>query len=579
MHRYHKHKHAGLRLIIALTVAGALAACGGGDPSAESKHSAPMAQQAETASGAGSGTTLNMSEFDQASTVDRISADDQTSNDSLDFSRGSKAQRAMVQDGTTYCGDGNYPAQWEWDPNDNILNRAAAATSGTPKIEQWRGDKLIATYTKLGGDPLEGDGYSKQDSTNGEDTSVGPFRRKPYRQWQSGDTFLIYPAVYSARDMQIFLGPMAANYAASEAGQYVVPENITIRGVTVDKRRPVIVNPSQGAADANFNQALIYVHGAFDKDGKLVKPAKNITIENLIISDSSKGGFIGKAAVYLNGVENFTLREVRILGFKQHSANGVFATSSNKGKLLLQNVELAGNGGPNGPEHNAYINGSDYDPNFTFHVRTSWSHGSYYGHALKSRAQRTIVESSYLAGERAAPGKQTETYLLDVPNGGVLIARNNIFVKNYSGNFSNGASLTFGVEGIKDGRTSDLTVEHNTFVAFSRYYDDQQHQLFPMFIGSNVPGSKNVSNNAFVGYCPTGNQNDSRDFRGTNFATLNFNEIDMTFRPIAPSLTGNPNIKGTGSYTHKMFTVKRETNALGARDPKPASTQTATLTQ
>ena len=86
--------------------------------------------------------------------------------------------------------------------------------------------------------------------------------------------------------------------------------------------------------------------------------------------------------------------------------------------LLLENVELDSNGGNNGPEHNAYINASGVDPYFTFRVQGSWSHDAYYGHALKSRAQRTIVEGSYLSGSRAAPGTQTETYLLDVPDGG-----------------------------------------------------------------------------------------------------------------------------------------------------------------
>lgn len=427
-------------------------------------------------------------------------------------------------------------------------------------MTQIRDGVVIATYSSLGGDA----GYSKPNSKDGGDTSVGPFRRTPYTQWRDGDIFEIYPAVYSGATMQMYIGPNVANDADYTAGIRDIPANITIRGVTVNGQRPVIVNPPTGAANANFNQSLIYVGGRFDANGILMAPASNITIENIDILDSSAGGFIGKAAVYVNGAANLTLRNVRIAGFKQHQVNGLFATGNNSGTLLLENVELAANGGANGPEHNAYINGSKVDTNFTFHVKGSWSHGSYYGHALKSRAQRTIVEGSYLAGSRAEPGKQTETYLLDVPDGGILVARNNIFVKGYSGNNSNGASITFGVEKIDAARQWGLTIEHNTFVALSKYYDDFSHPLYPMFISSNAPGTRTVESNVFIGYCPTGNA--SRDFRGTNFATLNFADIDLTYRPLSPQLTGNPRMIGMPQYDHVTRSLARKTQALGARD-------------
>ena len=453
-----------------------------------------------------------------------------------------------------FCTSGNYPAQWEWNPM-LALKQPAPATSGTPRMVQIRDGKVIATYSKLGGE-----GRSKPHSSNGEDPATGPFRRLPYTQWQSGDVFEIYPAVYSGADMQIYIGP---NLAYDGVGAADIPRNITIRGITVDGKRPVIVNPPSGASNSTLGQGLIYIDGAY-KDRKLVTPSADITIENIDIVDAPDGGRMGKAAVYVNGVNNLTLRNVRIAGFKQHQVNGIFATGNNSGTLLLENVELDGNGGSGGPEHNAYINTSSVDPNFTFQVRNSWSHGSYYGHALKSRAQRTIVEGSYLAGTRAAAGEQTDTYLLDVPDGGTLVARNNVFVKNFSGNNSNGASITFGVESTNLPRTWELVIEHNTFVGFSRYYDDQKHPLFPLFIGSAAPGRRIVNANVFVGYCPTGNT--ARDFRGSNASVLDFNEIDQSFRPRTPQLTGRSSIVGTPQYSHQVLRATRRTNALGARD-------------
>ncbi|HCY64207.1 MAG TPA: hypothetical protein DHV59_15570 [Oxalobacteraceae bacterium] len=458
-----------------------------------------------------------------------------------------------------FCSANVYPAQWTWNP-DTIRQQAAPAGTGTPMMKQIRNGVVIATYTSLGGDA----GYSRPNSQDGGDPAVGPFRRTPYTQWRDGDVFEIYPAVYSGATMQMYIGPNVANDAAFNAGSVDVPANITIRGVTVDGKRPVIVNPPTGASNSNYGQSLIYIGGRIDASDTLVAPSSSITIENIDIVDAPTGGNLGKAAVYVNGTANLTLRNVRIAGFKRHQVNGIFATSNNTGTLLLENVELDGNGGSNGPEHNAYINASKTDPNYTFMVKGSWSHDSYYGHALKSRAQRTVVEGSYLAGSRAASGAQTETYLLDVPDGGVLVARNNIFVKGYSGNNSNGASLTFGVESANPARAWGLTVEHNTFVALAKYYDDASHPLFPFFINNGAPGTKTVDANAFVGYCPSGNA--GRDYRGTNFATLNFNEIDLAYRPRVPALAGNIAIIGTPRYRHLAGSAARTTNALGARD-------------
>jgi len=141
--------------------------------------------------------------------------------------------------------------------------------------------------------------------------------------------------------------------------------------------------------------------------------------------------------------------------------------------------------------------------------------------------------------------------------------RNTIFVKNFSGNNSNGASLTFGVESASPSRKWGMTVEHNTFVALSRYYDDAKHKLFPMFISTKALGDKKIDSNLYVGYC---NGDATRDAPGTNARTASFNDIDQSYRPRVPALTGNKNIVGTPAYGHPGRTATRKTNAVGARD-------------
>jgi hypothetical protein len=47
---------------------------------------------------------------------------------------------------------------------------------------------------------------------------------------------------------------------------------------------------------------------------------------------------------------------------------------------------------------------------------------------------------------------------------------------------------------------------------------------------------------------------------------LNFNEIDQSFRPRSPQLTGRRSIVGTPQYSHQLLRSTRRSNAIGARD-------------
>ena len=378
-----------------------------------------------------------------------------------------------------------------------------------------------------------------------------------------GDVFEIYPAVYEGEAQQIYLGENVKNDADYTAGIHYRPRNITIRGVTVDGRRPVIRNPATGASNATLGQALVYI-----------ADAENITIENLDIADSPTGGGVGKAGMYVNGAKNLTLRNVRVSGFKLHGQNGIFGTSGNTGTFLMQNVELADNGGNNGPEHNIYMNASATDPQFTVKMQGSWSHGAYYGHLFKSRAQVNVLEGNYFQGSRSTGSVQTENYLVDIPEGGTLTARNNVFAKGFSGDSSNGAAITFAVESGSAGRPFDtarpwgLTVEHNTFVAFSKTYDSQGHPLYPFFLNASAPlpgGGKVIERNVFVGYCPSTSQV-AAGYYGGGHSVLNFNDIDLAFRPRAPMAAAGSTVVGKPAYAHQLRTSTRATAAMGAVD-------------
>lgn len=457
----------------------------------------------------------------------------------------------------TFCQTGHYPAQWTW-TSDAISSQPAPATTadGTPKIEQYRAGKLIATYDRLGGTGC----FSAGGTVGNPDTSCGAFHRTPHRNWESGDVFLVYPAVYEGPEHHLWLGPMMDDYAGYLAGNYQVPANITIRGVTINGKRPVIKTGSHASYNT-YNQALVYF-----------ETSENVVFENFDI-DGSGGAPVGKAGIYVSGAKNLTIRDVRVYGMKDSKANGLFATDVNAGVLRIDRVELRDNGGDGGPEHNLYINKSDVDPQFTVWMTNSWSHSSFYGHLFKSRAQVNILEGNYFMGSRASNGGQTDAFLVDFPNGGRVFMRNNVLAKNYSGPNSNGVFVTYGMEGIWDGRPLAVRMEHNTFVSLARFFDDQYHELMPMhfFYPGKVPGAPDfpvskvaIRNNVFAGFCPSGYA--PANYRGDDAYVVGFEDLTQSFSVLTKRTALDSSVVGSRGYWHQMANRNRQAATIGARD-------------
>lgn len=448
------------------------------------------------------------------------------------------------------CDTGNYPAQVDWP---GVPTKAAIepATAGTPLIRQVREGQVIATYTSLGG--VEG-----CEQPEGNDVApvatCGAFPRGFGRNWREGDVFEVYPAVYEGSDQQPWFGPSRATRNGEEA----IPRGITLRGVTVDGKRPVLRLPSTGASSNTEGVGLIHL-----------AESSNITIENLDIEAGDSDARVGQAAVYLRGAHNLTLRNLRIHGFSRASANGIFGTDGNSGILRIDGVELGANGGNSGPQHNVYINPSKSDPGFTVWMTGSYTHDAVFGNTFKSRAQVNLIEGNYFQGGVAADGGRAEAYLLDLAEGGRALVRNNVLVKNASGADSNGALMTFAVEGVKDDRPLSLVVEHNTFLAYAKTIFGT-HLIFPIFTpyqhegGDSWSFSKvSINNNLYAGFCGNG----ARDgYRGDAAWIVDFDDLDADFSPRDKSVLGNPATVGRASYRHTTATGIRRTAVAGATD-------------
>jgi hypothetical protein len=471
-----------------------------------------------------------------------------------------KTAPTILANSNQQCTSGKFPTQWVWtNPNRTAQALPADYVDGQPLIKQMRAGKLVATYSNLGATGVWSPERSSENP--GAGVGAGAFRRTPFRSWLPGDVFEVYPAVYEEENQHPWVGPHYDSSADWNNKNFIPPTNITLRGITVNGKRPLIrIKNGGNAAFNNYNQSLVYFEGG-----------KDITFENFDITMGTSGS-IGKAAIYANGVENLTLRNLRIYGFKAAGANGIFTTGAMKGTLRLDNLELSDNGGDAGPEHNIYINRSSVDPTFTVHMTNSWSKSVFYGHTYKSRAQRNVLEGNYFMGARATD-KQAEAFLVNIPEGGELVMRNNVMVKTYSGDNSNGASVTFANEGVPDARKMSVLMEHNTFVGFTRYYDTQNHPIYPMlfFYPGKLPGdagfnisSFSVKNNAFVGYCPHGTT--FGDYRGEGAVIAGFSDITADFSLVSKINSTNTSIIGSASYSHGSVSTTRKQATVGARD-------------
>jgi hypothetical protein len=456
-------------------------------------------------------------------------------------------------------------------PLTDLTNAPASATTGSPRIEQYRGGILLATYTSFSDQPgctLAGDGTDHLNPGPPAATGCGPFTREhSWRLWESGDIFKVYPAVYSGEYNQPWFGPEFDDSADATAGISHTPDNILVQGVIRGHTRPVIVL-DQGASNNTLGQAPIY----FDQ-------SSGMQIDNLDIVAAS-GVMVGKAGVYNTAASNLTLSNMRISHFSLAGANGLFGAGQYSGYMKIDHVELDDNGGSGGPSHNAYINASTIDPKFNVILQHSWSHDAYFGHLFKTRAQVNRIYANYFQGGMPVPPQtQAENYLLDVPNGGLLVAANNIFFKTESGPGSNAMSITFLLEGKTDHRRQGFEIRNNLFLAGALTYDGE-YPLYPIAVEypSVAPDSSRIPHrvldNVFAGYCLQGNP--IQDYRGDVDVIAVPSDITGTGSLASPVMSDDsaiaaryPHYKsnvGASSYVHHTAAAPRLTAAIGAKD-------------
>jgi hypothetical protein len=162
-----------------------------------------------------------------------------------------------------------------------------------------------------------------------------------------------------------------------------------------------------------------------------------------------------------------------------NNQDGILATPSANGSLSIDHSEFAFNGFGDGQTHDVYVGAIA-----TFSLTNSYIHDANVGHEVKSRAANTII-----ANNRILSNSSSDSYEIDLPNGGVADIHNNVIQKGP--NSQNPIMISYGEEGSLYS-ISSLSVNNNTFVS-------QLTAHSPVGVDNYTPYKAQLTGNQFFG--------------------------------------------------------------------------------
>jgi len=242
---------------------------------------------------------------------------------------------------------------------------------------------------------------------------------------------------------------------------------------------------------------------AVEGKAALVVKADNVVIEGIECSGIAVRDGNG-ACVRNEG------RDLKILNVHFHdNEQGILGGSPSRGVLLVEDSLFERNGF-GGQAHGVYVN-REIETFIFRRNRVLATKGS--GHGVKSRAQRTILEDSIIAG---LDGEDSRA--IDISNGGEVVIRGNVLEKGP--NSENGQMIGLALEGSLH-EVNNTLIEDNLIV-----FDTLPHGLIQdlaravgllpprgILIVSGSPGSVLLRNNVIVGARKIGEEVIDRDNR------------------------------------------------------------------
>ncbi len=175
----------------------------------------------------------------------------------------------------------------------------------------------------------------------------------------------------------------------------------------------------------------------------------NVTVQGIAFS-GAKSPLHNGAGIRAEG-RNLTIGHAQFLDNEE----GILAAPQRDGAIFIRDSYFRGNGNcimPNGCGHGLYVNQLE-----RLVVERCTFLEQHVGHHVKSRASRTeIVESTIEDGPDG-----TASYLVDIPNGGTLIMRDNKLEKGPKSENSM-AAVSLGEEG-NSNTTREILIANNQF--------------------------------------------------------------------------------------------------------------------
>ena len=213
-------------------------------------------------------------------------------------------------------------------------------------------------------------------------------------------------------------------------------------------------------------------------EGKAIWVIRNpsTTIENIEFANATVTDNNGAGIRHERG--NLTIRHC----YFDHNQDGILTGADSTSDVVIEFSEFAFSGDTPTPgqEHNMYIGAIH-----SFTLRGSYSHDVTEGNLVKSRARTNYILYNRITGEGG-----TDSYELDLPNGGRSYVIGNIIEQGASS--PNHSIIEYGAEGIPEGRATDLFVVNNTIV------NNATAGTF-VFVAGAVTTPVTLRNNIFAG--------------------------------------------------------------------------------
>ncbi len=179
----------------------------------------------------------------------------------------------------------------------------------------------------------------------------------------------------------------------------------------------------------------------------LIAAGDNITVRNLTLTRARVPDGNG-AGIRAEGA-NLTVERVKFI----NNENGILAGVNKASTIIVKDSVFTRNGVcGNACSHGIYAGGIKL-----LHVETSTFSETKQGHHIKSRAARTEVIGCTITDGPTG----TSSYLIEIPNGGGVLVKNNTLEKGPKSENHTGA-VVIGMEGVTQA-TREIIVEDNIF--------------------------------------------------------------------------------------------------------------------